>query len=73
MAQGGGQRESDKDVPTALHKIVYGEVPVYFRDYFNHVRDIHSYSTRRSSTDFVPVIVGSEHFWNILPNDEVTA
>jgi len=37
-----------------VHQIVYGDVPTYFRNYFNIVNEVHRYSTRGSSTDFVP-------------------
>lgn len=60
------------------HRIVHGEVPKYFKNYFNRVNDVHNYSTRGSSTDFVPPRVrtnmGKESFsyagsvlWNRLP------
>jgi len=37
-----------------VHKSVYGDVPKYFRNYFNGVDEVHRYSTRGSSTEFVP-------------------
>ncbi len=36
-----------------VHRTVHGAVPKYFINYFNRVRDVHSYSTRGSLTDFV--------------------
>ena len=36
-----------------VHKIVYGDVPKYFRNDFNRVSDIYRHSTRDSSTGFV--------------------
>ncbi len=35
------------------HRTVHGAVPKYLINYFNRVRDVHSYSTRGSLTDFV--------------------
>lgn len=63
-----------------VHRIVHGAVPKYLNNYFNRVRDVHSYSTRGSSTDFVPPKVksnlGKESFlfvttslWNRLPGN----
>ncbi len=36
-----------------VHRTVHGAVPKYLIHYFNRVRDVHSYSTRGSLTDFV--------------------
>lgn len=62
-----------------IHKIVYGDVPKYFRNYFNKVNEVHRYSTRGSATDFIPPRVktnlGKQSFlyvgatlWNGLPS-----
>ena len=61
-----------------VHRIVYGDVAKYFRNYFNQVSDVDRHSTRDSSTDFVPprvkINLGKEYFlyagttlWNRLP------
>ncbi len=61
-----------------VHRTVYGVVPKYLINYFNRVRDVHSYSTRGSLADFVlPRVksnLGKESFmyvatslWNRLP------
>ena len=61
-----------------VKRIVQGEVPKYLCNYFNSIRDHHQYSTRGSSTDFIPYkfksMMGKESFlysaakqWNSLP------
>ena len=61
-----------------VHKIVHGDVPKYFKNYFKRVNEVHRYSTRGSSTDFVPprakTNLGKQSFlyvgttlWNRLP------
>lgn len=63
-----------------VHKIVNGHVPKYLNNFFNRVRNVHSYSTRGSSTDFVPprvnTKIGKDSFlyvasslWNMLPGN----
>ena len=61
-----------------VHRIVYGDVPKYFRNYFDRVSEVHRHSTRGNSTHFVPPRVqtnlGKDYFlyagktlWNRLP------
>ena len=61
-----------------VHKILNGDVPKYFRNYFNRVSEVHTHATRGSTTDFVPPRVrtnlGKDSFfytgaalWNRLP------
>ena len=61
-----------------VHRIEYGTVPRYLRNYLSRVGEVHDYETRGSSTDFVPpntnINIGQETFlwsatsrWNSLP------
>lgn len=63
-----------------VHKIVNGHVPKYLSNFFSQVRDVQTYSTRGSATDFVPpkvqTKVGKDSFayvasckWNSLPGN----
>lgn len=62
------------------HKIILGNGPQYFKNYFQLVRDSHSYSTRGRETDLVPgrfkSVTGQNTFqylsavdWNSLPTE----
>lgn len=63
-----------------VHRIINCETPVYLINYFNRVNGVHSYSTRRSSTDLVlyrfNTQLGKRSFlysgavlWNNLPDN----
>ena len=63
---------------TKVHSIFYNNCPVYLKDNFVRVSNVHSYNTRNSSYNFhVPRVngVSSQSFyhtsiiaWNSLPN-----
>lgn len=63
-----------------VQRIVNGEVPRYFRNYFHQIRNTHSHSTRGSISELVPMrcescmgrvtFLHSVHvFWKCFPGD----